>query len=237
VGAVFVYPVPAGLAPIGLPKALLSWSSGKDSAWALHMLRQKGEVQVVGLLTTVNEVFERVAMHAVRTELLREQAEAVGLPLWQVQIPSPCSNEEYERVMRQAMEYAGREGVTAVAFGDLFLEDVRRYREERMRGSGLEPLFPLWGLPTAELSRTMVAAGLKAHLTCVDPKQIAAAFAGRAYDDDLLNELPPSADPCGERGEFHTFAHDGPMFSRPVSVRAGEVVERDGFVFADMLPA
>jgi uncharacterized protein (TIGR00290 family) len=237
VAAVFVHPAPTGLAPSGLPKALLSWSSGKDSAWALHLLRQKGEVQVVGLLTTVNEVFERVAMHAVRTELLREQAEAVGLPLWQVQIPYPCSNEEYERVMRQAMEHAGREGVTAVAFGDLFLEDVRRYREDRMRGTGLEPLFPLWGLPTAELSRTMVAAGLKAHLTCVDPKQISSAFAGRSYDDDLLNELPPSADPCGERGEFHTFAHDGPMFAQPVSVRVGDVVERDGFVFADMFSA
>jgi diphthamide synthase (EF-2-diphthine--ammonia ligase) len=139
--------------------------------------------------------------------------------------------------MRQALDYAVLEGVTAVAFGDLFLEDVRRYREDQMRGTGLEPLFPLWGLPTAELSRTMVAAGLKAHLTCVDPKQISAAFAGRSYDDDLLDELPAPVDPCGERGEFHTFAHDGPMFSRPLRVRAGEIVERDGFVFADMLPA
>ena len=235
--AVFVYPAPTGIEPSALPKALLSWSSGKDSAWALHALRQRKDIQVVGLLTTVNQAFDRVAMHAVRTELLHAQAEAVGLPLWQVHIPHPCSNEEYERVMRQAMEYAWGEGVTAVAFGDLFLEDVRRYREERMRGAGLEPLFPLWGLPTAELSRTMVAAGLKAHLTCVDPKQISAAFAGRAYDDALLDNLPAGVDPCGERGEFHTFAHDGPMFSRPVHVRAGEVVERDGFVFADMLPA
>jgi uncharacterized protein (TIGR00290 family) len=234
---VFVYPAPTEIEPSALPKALLSWSSGKDSAWALHLLRQRGEVQIVGLLTTVNEVFQRVAMHAVRTELLRAQAEAVGLPLWQVQLPYPCSNEEYERVMRPAMERAGREGIAGVAFGDLFLEDVRRYREERMRGTGLEPLFPLWGLPTVELSRTMVAAGLKAHLTCVDPKQISAAFAGRAYDDALLDNLPAGVDPCGERGEFHTFAHDGPMFSRPVHVRAGEAVERDGFVFADMLPA
>jgi uncharacterized protein (TIGR00290 family) len=237
VGAVFVYPAPTRLAPSGLPKALLSWSSGKDSAWALHVLRQKGEVQVVGLLTTVNEVFERVAMHAVRTELLHAQAKAVDLALWQVQLPYPCSDEKFERVMRQALDYAVLEGVTAVAFGDLFLEDVRRYREDQMRGTGLEPLFPLWGLPTAELSRTMVAAGLKAHLTCVDPKQISAAFAGRSYDDDLLDELPAPVDPCGERGEFHTFAHDGPMFSRPLRVRAGEIVERDGFVFADMLPA
>jgi uncharacterized protein (TIGR00290 family) len=237
VGPVFVYPAPTGIEPSALPKVLLSWSSGKDSAWALHLLRKRKDIQVVGLLTTVNEAFERVAMHAVRTELLRAQAEAVGLPLWQVQLPYPCSNEEYERVMSQAMDYACLEGVTAVAFGDLFLEDVRRYREDRMRGTGLEPLFPLWGLPTAELSRTMVAAGLKAHLTCVDPKQISAAFAGRAYDDALLDNLPAGVDPCGERGEFHTFAHDGPMFSRPVHVRAGEVVERDGFVFADMLPA
>jgi len=237
VAAVFVYPAPTGIEPSALPKVLLSWSSGKDSAWALHLLRKRKDIQVVGLLTTVNEVFERVAMHAVRTELLRAQAEAVGLPLWQVQLPCPCSNEEYERIMSQAMDRAGREGIAGVAFGDLFLEDVRRYREERMRGTGLEPLFPLWGLPTAELSRTMVAAGLKAHLTCVDPNQIGAAFAGRLYDDDLLNELPPSADPCGERGEFHTFVHDGPMFSRPLCVRAGEIVERDGFIFADMLPA
>ena len=235
--AVFVYPAPTGIEPSALPKALLSWSSGKDSAWALHVLRQKGEVQVVGLLTTVNEVFERVAMHAVRIELLHAQAGAVGLPLWQVQLPYPCSDEQYERVMRQALDYACLEGVKAVAFGDLFLEDVRRYREDRMRGTGLQPLFPLWGLPTAELGRTMVAAGLKAHLTCVDPKQIGAAFAGRAYDDDLLSELPLSADPCGERGEFHTFVHDGPMFSRPLRVRTGEIVQRDGFVFADMLAA
>jgi len=216
---------------------LLSWSSGKDSAWALHVLRERKDIQIVGLLTTVNEVFGRVAMHAVRVELLHAQAEAVGLALWQIEIPYPCSNEEYERAMGETMAYARREGVSAVAFGDLFLEDVRRYREERMRETGIEPLFPLWGLPTRELSRTMVASGLKARVTCVDPKQLPVGFAGSAYDDNFLDELPAAADPCGERGEFHTFAHDGPMFSRPIPVRAGEVVERDGFVFADMLPA
>ena len=236
-GAVFVYPPPKGFALNGLPKVVLSWSSGKDSAWALHVLRERKDIQVVGLLTTVNGVFGRVAMHAVRTELLHAQAEAVGLPLWQIDIPYPCSNEEYEQAMGQAMAYARREGVTAVAFGDLFLEDVRRYREERMRETGIAPLFPIWGLSTPELGRTMVASGLKAYVTCVDPKQIPAGFAGRSYDYDFLDMLPASADPCGERGEFHTFVHDGPMFARPISVCAGEVVERDGFIFADMLPA
>jgi uncharacterized protein (TIGR00290 family) len=237
VGAVFVYPAPAGLEPNGLPKVLLSWSSGKDSAWALHVLREREDIQVVGLLTTVNEVLGRVAMHAVLVELLHAQAEAVGLPLWQIDLPYPCSNEEYERAMGEAMAYTRREDVGAVAFGDLFLEDVRRYREERMRGTGIEPLFPLWGLPTRQLSRTMVASGLKARVTCVDPKQLPAGFAGSAYDDNFLDELPAATDPCGERGEFHTFVHDGPMFSRPIPARPGEVVERDGFVFADMLPA
>ena len=237
VSAVFVYPGPASLAPSEAPKVLLSWSSGKDSAWSLHVLRQRSDLQVVGLLTTVNEAFERVAMHAVRTELVRAQAEAVGLPLWVVQIPNPCSNDEYEGAMRQAMDYARREGIDTVAFGDLFLEDVRRYREERMRETGIAPIFPLWGLPTPELGRTMIASGLKAYVTCVDPQQIPAGFAGRPYDYDFLDMLPLSADPCGERGEFRTFVHDGPMFSRPVAVRPGEVVERDGFVFADLAPA
>ena len=235
--AVFVCPGPASLAPSTAPNVLLSWSSGKDSAWSLHILRQRSDIQVVGLLTTINQAFERVAMHAVRTELVRAQAEAVGLPLWVVQIPNPCSNDEYEGAMRQAMRHAHREGISTVAFGDLFLEDVRRYREEQTRETGITPIFPLWGLPTPELGRTMIASGLKAYVTCVDPKQIPAGFAGRAYDYDFLDMLPLSADPCGERGEFHTFVHDGPMFSRPVAVRPGEVVERDGFVFADLAPA
>jgi len=217
------------------PKALLAWSSGKDSAWSLHVLRAEGEVEVVGLLTTINQAFDRVAMHAVRTELLRAQAEAAGLPLWPVSIPWPCSNAEYEAAMAAAMARAGGEGITHVAFGDLFLEDIRRYREERLAPTGMTPLFPLWGTPTGALARRMVEAGLRARLTCVDPRQLDARFAGRDFDAALLDELPPSVDPCGERGEFHTFAHAGPMFSRPVPIRTGEVVTRDGFVFADLL--
>jgi uncharacterized protein (TIGR00290 family) len=216
---------------------LLSWSGGKDSAWALHVLREREDIQVVGLLTTVNEVFGRVAMHAVRTELLHAQAEAVGLPLWQIEIPYLSSNEEYERATGKAMAYAHGEGVSAVAFGDLFLEDVRRCREEGMRETGIEPRFSLWGLPTRALSRTMVVSGPKARVTCVDPKQLPAGFAGSAYDDNFLDELPGAADPCGERGEFHTFVYDRPMFSRPVPMIAGEVVESDGFVFADLMSA
>lgn len=219
------------------PKALLAWSSGKDSAWALHTLRQRGDVEVVGLLTTVNQVYSRVAMHAVRVDLLRAQAEAAGLPLWEAPIPSPCSNEAYEAAMSEAMGRAKAEGVAAVAFGDLFLEDVRRYREERLKGTGISPLFPVWGMPTDALAREMVGAGLRAYLTCVDPRQLSRDFAGRAFDAALLADLPAQVDPCGERGEFHTFACAGPMFRRPVPVQVGEVVEREGFVFADLLPA
>lgn len=219
------------------PKALLAWSSGKDSAWALHVLRQRGDAEVVGLLTTVNEVYHRVAMHAVRVDLLRAQAEAAGLPLWEVPIPSPCSNEAYEAAMAGAMGRAKAEGITAVAFGDLFLEDVRRYREERLQGTGISPLFPVWGMPTDALAREMVGAGLRAYLTCVDPRQLSRDFAGRAFDAGLLADLPASVDPCGERGEFHTFACAGPMFRRPVPVRVGETVEREGFVFTDLLSA
>jgi uncharacterized protein (TIGR00290 family) len=218
-------------------KALLSWSSGKDSAWALHTLRGRDDVEVVGLLTTINEVYARVAMHAVRVELLREQADAVGLPLWEVPIPSPCSNEAYEAAMSAVLARARAAGVEVVAFGDLFLEDVRRYREERMAGTGLSPMFPLWGLPTAALAREMIASGLRAKITCVDPKHLPAAFAGRDFDERLLADLPGTADPCGERGELHTFAYDGPMFRRPVAVATGEVVERGGFVFADLIAA
>jgi len=218
------------------PKALLAWSSGKDSAWTLHVLRQQGEVDVVGLLTTVNRSFDRVAMHAVRRDLLVAQAAAVGLPLLTVEIPYPCSNDEYEAAMAAAIGRARGDGVTAVAFGDLFLEDVRRYREDRMRGSGLTPLFPIWGIPTDALARRMVGAGLRARLTCVDPKKLPASFAGRDFDAALLDDLPRGVDPCGERGEFHSFAYDGPMFERAVGIQAGEVVERDGFVFADLTP-
>ena len=218
------------------PRALLSWSSGKDAAWALHVLRQQGDVEVVGLLTTVNRAFERVAMHAVREQLLEAQAQAAGLPLWKVDIPFPCPNEAYEAAMGAACAKAASEGIEAIAFGDLFLEDIRAYRVEKLAGSGLRPLFPLWGRDTAALAREMIAGGLKAALTCVDPGRLDPAFAGRAFDAALLADLPPAVDPCGERGEFHSFAWDGPMFSHPVPIRRGEVVERDGFVFADLLP-
>lgn len=218
------------------PKALLAWSSGKDSAWALHVLRQQREVEVVGLLTTVNATHDRVAMHAVRSELLRAQADAVGLPLTCVQLPWPCSNADYEALMARAHDEARERGIEVVAFGDLFLEDVRRYREERMAGTGLRPIFPLWGEPTDALARRMIAGGLRARLTCVDPRQLPSSFVGRDFDEALLAALPEGVDPCGERGEFHSFAYEGPMFRRPVAIRSGEVVERDGFVFADLLP-
>jgi uncharacterized protein (TIGR00290 family) len=218
-------------------KVLLSWSSGKDSAWALHTLRQRTDVEVVGLLTTVNESADRVAMHAVRSELLRAQAAATGLPLFALGIPSPCSNEQYEAVMAAAIQRARADGVTAVAFGDLFLEDIRRYRVEKLAGTGIEPIFPIWGIPTDGLARAMIAGGLRARLTCVDPKQLDPSFVAREFDETLLAALPPGVDPCGERGEFHSFAYAGPMFSAPIAIQSGEVVTRDGFVFADLLPA
>jgi uncharacterized protein (TIGR00290 family) len=219
------------------PPILLSWSSGKDSAWALHRLRQAGEWNVVGLLTTFNEAANRVAMHAVRRELVEAQAEAACLPLWPVELPWPCSNDVYEERMRQAIGTARAEGVAGIAFGDLFLEDVRAYRFELLAGTGLEPVFPIWGTPadTPGLAQEMLAGGLQAILTCVDPKQLDARFVGRSFDAVLLRELPASVDPCGERGEFHTFCHAGPMFSRPLWVSVGSIVERDSFCFADVL--
>jgi uncharacterized protein (TIGR00290 family) len=217
-------------------RALLSWSSGKDSAWALHILRQQGEVEVVGLLTTVNEVADRVAMHAVRSELLQAQAEAVGLPLRTVGLPWPCSNEQYEAAMTTAVERAKADGITVMAFGDLFLEDIRSYRIQKLANTGISPVFPVWGIPTSDLARQMIAGGLRARLTCVDPKQLAGSFVGREFDAQLLAELPAAVDPCGERGEFHTFTYDGPMFRYPVKVQGGAIVERDGFCFADLLP-
>jgi len=215
-------------------KVLLSWSSGKDSAWALHVLRQDPAVRLGALLTTFNDEADRVAMHAVRRSLVEAQAGAADLPLWRVPIPSPCPNEVYEARMREAVARARAEGYTHVAFGDLFLEDVRRYREERLTGTGLAPLFPLWGRPTATLAREMLAEGLDAVITCVDPKQIDRTFAGRRFDASLLDALPAGADPCGERGEFHTFCCAGPMFKRKIPVAVGHTVDRDGFVFADL---
>jgi uncharacterized protein (TIGR00290 family) len=217
-------------------RAVLAWSSGKDSAWALEVLRRRREVEVVGLLTTINQHFDRVAMHAVRSELLRAQARAVGLPLHSVLIPWPCSNDAYEAAMAAAVEQLLRAGVSIMAFGDLFLADVRKYREEKLNGTGIEPVFPLWGSSTSTLARQMIEGGLKARLTCIDPKHLSTKFAGREFDASLLSDLPENVDPCGERGEFHSFAYDGPMFQHPVSIRTGEIVERDGFVFADLLP-
>ncbi|HEY6006014.1 MAG TPA: hypothetical protein VIV57_24250 [Anaeromyxobacter sp.] len=218
------------------PKALVAWSSGKDSAWALHEVRRAGALDVVGLLTTVTSEFCRVSMHAVREELLDRQAASLGLPCRKVRIPWPCPNEAYEAAMAVALEEARAGGVTRVVFGDLFLEDVRAYRVAKLAGTGIEPEFPLWGRDTARLAREMIEGGLRATLTCVDPRQLDGAFAGRAFDEALVAELPPAVDPCGERGEFHTFAWAGPMFERPIPVERGEVVTRDGFVFADLLP-
>lgn len=215
---------------------LLAWSSGKDSAWALDVLRREGAFDVVGLLTTFNEAFDRVAMHAVRRELVEAQAAAARLPLWPVMIPWPCSNEEYETRMRAAIAEAQEQGITRVAFGDLFLEDVRDYRIKLLAGSGIEPVFPIWSsaAETPALVRQMLGAGLETVLTCVDPKQLDQRFVGRRLDEPLLAELPPEVDPCGERGEFHTFCYRGPMFAGDVPIRVGERVFRDGFWFADL---
>jgi uncharacterized protein (TIGR00290 family) len=212
----------------------LSWSSGKDSAWSLHLLRQQADVEVVGLLTTLNGHFDRVAMHSTRRELLEAQARAAGLPLVTVPLPWPCSNEQYEAAMSGVCAQAVAEGVEAMAFGDLFLEDIRQYRVEKLAGTGLEPLFPVWGLNTRELAREMVAAGVKTRLVCVDPKRLPREFAGRDLGEELLSELPDGVDPCGENGEFHSFVYGGPMFREEIPIESGEVVERDGFVFADV---
>lgn len=218
-------------------RVVLSWSSGKDSAWALWELRRRSDVEVVGLLSTLNAEADRVAMHAVRRSLLRAQAEAAGLPLDEVELPSPCPNEAYERAMAEAVARARARGVEAFAFGDLFLEDVRRYREAQLDRAGMGAMFPLWGRDTSVLARRMAGAGTRAIVTCVDPRQLDPAFAGRVWDEALLSELPAGVDPCGENGEMHTFVFEGPMLDHPLAVRTGEVVERDGFVYADVLPA
>ena len=213
---------------------LLSWSSGKDSAWALYLLRQQ-RVRVAGLLTTINEAAGRVAMHGVRRSLLERQGASLGLPLWPVPLPWPCSNDQYESIMGDLCRRAAAEGIGSIAFGDLYLQDIREYRERSLRGTGLEALFPLWGLPTDQLAREMISAGLRARLTCIDPKILRPDFAGREFDAQLLQDLPHSVDACGENGEFHTFAYGGPMFEEPISVIAGEVRESSGFVYADLL--
>jgi uncharacterized protein (TIGR00290 family) len=218
-----------------LKKVLLSWSGGKDSAWALHVLTRAADVEIAGLLTTFNREFDRVAMHAVRSSLIEAQAAAIGVPLWKIPLPWPCSNQEYEEILSGVCRRAVSAGIEAVAFGDLFLTDIRQYRERQLAGTGLEPLFPIWGLPTRELALEMIAAGLRARLTCIDPRTLPRDFAGREFDAALLADLPPGADPCGENGEFHSFVYAGPMFSQPIPVELGEIVERDGFVFADLL--
>jgi uncharacterized protein (TIGR00290 family) len=221
---------------IAKPKAWLAWSSGKDSAWALHKVREAGELEIVSLLTTVNRTHERVAMHAVRESLLEAQAAATGLPLVKVPIPSPCPNGIYEQAMSEAMALARAEGVFHIVFGDLFLEDIRAYREKQLTSCGMTPVFPLWLQDTRLLAEEMLAGGVSAHLTCVDPRKLGREFAGRRFDASLLADLPTGIDPCGENGEFHTFTCAGPMFRENIPVKVGEIVDRDGFVFADLLP-
>ena len=219
------------------PQALIAWSSGKDSAWALHEARRAGEFEIVGALTTVTDSFARVSMHGVREKLLRAQLDAAGLPAMVVRIPYPCPNEIYERAMAAAMADAKARGVTHIIFGDLYLEDVRAYREKNLAATGITPVFPLWQKPTGRLARDMIEAGVEAHLAVIDLKKLPAAFAGRRFDAGLIDALPASSDPCGENGEFHTFVSAGPMLARKISVRVGETVEREGFAFADLLSA
>ena len=220
-----------------MKRILLSWSSGKDSAWCLHVLRKNRDYEILGLLTTFNEAADRVAMHAVRRELVERQAAAAGLPLWPVHLPWSCSNEQYEGLMAEACKKAISNGIEGIAFGDLFLEDVRAYREKQLKGTGLEPIFPLWEHPTAELARIMIRSGLRAKLTCVDTNQLDAQFLGREFNDELLAALPAGVDPCGEKGEFHSFVYAGPMFDLEIPVIVGETVVRDQFVFADLSSA
>ena len=216
-------------------KILLSWSSGKDSAWCLHLLRRRPQYEIAGLVTTFNQAFDRVAMHSTRRALVEMQAQAAGLPLVAVPLPWPCSNQQYEEIMKSVCARAVAQGVTAMAFGDLFLADIRAYRERQLQGSGLEPVFPVWQIPTAGLARAMIDAGLRAKLVCVDPGKLSPDFAGRDFDYQLLADLPPGVDPCGENGEFHTFVYAGPMFDREIPIVTGQRLERDSFWFCDVL--
>jgi len=217
-----------------MKRIALSWSSGKDSAWALHLLRQTAGIEVAALITTFNSTADRVAMHAVRRTLVETQAERVGLPLWPVELPWPCANGIYEELMAGVCRRAVAEGLTGIASGDLFLRDIREYRERQLQGTGLDPLFPVWDIPTRGLAAEMIRAGVKAKATCVDPRKLDRSFAGRDFDAAFVADLPSEVDPCGENGEFHTFVYDAPVFSRPIEVQTGEIVERDGFVFADV---
>jgi uncharacterized protein (TIGR00290 family) len=219
------------------PKAYVSWSSGKDSAFALYEAQRSGVADVVGVLTTVNEAYGRVAMHGVREGVLDRQIAALGLPALKVMLPNPCSNEIYQERMAQACARIKEQGVRHIVFGDLFLEDIRAYREQQLAAVGMTGIFPLWQRDTAVLARAMIDSGMVAHLVCVDPRRLGREFAGRRFDSRLLDELPREVDPCGENGEFHTLVSAGPMFAEPIDVRLGEIVERDGFVFADVIAA
>lgn len=218
-------------------KTLISWSSGKDSAWALHVLRQDPSIEIVGLFCTVNNVFDRVTMHGVRSELLKQQAASLGLPLDIIEIPYPCNNDEYVAIMKAFIITAKEKEIECFAFGDLFLEHVRAYRETLLQGTGIAPLFPIWGVSTKTLSRQMVSNGLRAVITCINADQFSQEYAGREYNESFLEDIPEGIDPCGENGEFHSFAFDGPMFQYPIKVIPGETVHRDAAYFTDLLPS
>lgn len=217
-------------------KTLLSWSSGKDSAWALHLLRQDSTIDLLGLFTVMNQKYNRVSMHATRLEMLQRQAKGVNLPLQTINLPDPCTNEQCDAVMRNFFTESAAKGTQCMAFGDLFLEDVRKYRENHLKGTGIEPLFPLWGIPTGQFAEQMLSAGLDAYVSSVDLRKLPSRFAGRKWSWDLLKEFPKETDPCGENGEIHTVVVGGPMFRTPIPVSVGEIVERDGFVYADIIP-
>ena len=220
-----------------MKRVLLSWSSGKDCAWALHLLRLQPDIEIVGLLTTINAQFDRVAMHGTRRSILEAQAAAAQLPLWKIPLPWPCPNEIYEQLIAEACRRARAEDINAIAFGDLFLREIRAYREKQLASTGIEPLFPLWDMPTADLAREMIAGGLRAKLVCVDSRQLDPSFAGRDFDANFLRDLPPGIDPCGENGEFHSCVFAGPMFQYPIALNPGEIVDRDGFIYADFRPS
>ncbi len=220
-----------------MKKTMLSWSSGKDSAWALHVMRQDPDIAIDGLFSTINQKFDRVAMHAVRVTLLQHQSDSIGLPVQLIPIPYPCSDADYAKIMNEFVKRETERGVECFAFGDLYLEDIREYREKSLSGSGIAPLFPIWGSDTRGLSAAMLESGLRAQITCVDPSQLAPDFCGREYDAGFLTDLPPDVDPCGEKGEFHSFAFDGPMFGHKIDIKIGETTTRDKFVFTDLLPA
>ena len=218
-----------------MQKALMSWSTGKDSAWALYQLSLQSDISIEGLFCTINKKFERTAMHAVRLELLKLQAEKLNLPLSIIEIPYPCTNEDYQKIMGDYVAEVQKMDISCFVFGDLFLEDIRDYRIAQLKGTGITPLFPLWKMPTAALAREMIDKGQKAIITCVDPKQLDCDFVGREFDHSFLDDLPENVDPCGENGEFHSFVYQSPLYSSPINISVGEKVLKDGFMFADLL--